>query len=127
MEDVKIKTGFGGLCKLDLEEGGLASVSSWKVADWIHVGRLSREHPVTLVSLSLILSLTIYEFVDYRRVHMVSLSPRERASTTTTHWDEDLAPSRREADIFCAVLGAVGTIYCGRQVERRETGGESER
>jgi hypothetical protein len=27
---------------------------------------------VTLVSLSLILSLTLYEFIDYRRVHMVS-------------------------------------------------------
>ncbi|KAK4698971.1 endoplasmic reticulum-Golgi intermediate compartment protein 3, partial [Phenoliferia sp. Uapishka_3] len=38
MEDVKVKTGFGGL--------------------------------LTLMSLSLILSLTIYEFVDYRKVHM---------------------------------------------------------
>ncbi|GAA5962260.1 hypothetical protein JCM3765_004723 [Sporobolomyces pararoseus] len=38
MEDVKIKTGFGGM--------------------------------LTLVSLSLILALTLYEFVDYRRVHM---------------------------------------------------------
>ncbi|GAA6019343.1 hypothetical protein JCM11491_000901 [Sporobolomyces phaffii] len=38
MEDVKIKTGFGGM--------------------------------LTLVSLSLILALTMYEFVDYRRVHM---------------------------------------------------------
>ncbi|KAI5481274.1 COPII-coated vesicle membrane protein [Pseudohyphozyma bogoriensis] len=38
MEDVKIKTGFGGL--------------------------------LTLSSLFLILSLTVYEFVDYRRVHM---------------------------------------------------------
>ncbi|GAA5870619.1 hypothetical protein JCM1840_004818 [Sporobolomyces johnsonii] len=38
MEDVKIKTGFGGL--------------------------------LTLASLSLILALTLYEFVDYRRVHM---------------------------------------------------------
>ncbi|GAA5895627.1 hypothetical protein JCM8208_005284 [Rhodotorula glutinis] len=38
MEDVKIKTGFGGA--------------------------------LTLVSLSLILALTLYEFVDYRRVHM---------------------------------------------------------
>ncbi|GAA6042893.1 hypothetical protein JCM8097_002756 [Rhodosporidiobolus ruineniae] len=38
MEDVKIKTGFGGA--------------------------------LTLVSLSLILMLTLYEFVDYRRVHM---------------------------------------------------------
>ncbi|KAK4046029.1 ER-derived vesicles protein erv46 [Microbotryomycetes sp. JL201] len=37
MDDVKIKTGFGGL--------------------------------LTLVSLSLILSLTLYEFIDYRRVH----------------------------------------------------------
>lgn len=27
---------------------------------------------VTLVSLSLILALTLYEFVDYRRVHMVA-------------------------------------------------------
>lgn len=26
---------------------------------------------MTLVSLSLILALTLYEFVDYRRVHMV--------------------------------------------------------
>lgn len=26
---------------------------------------------MTLVSLSLILSLTLYEFVDYRKVHMV--------------------------------------------------------
>ncbi|GAA5868039.1 hypothetical protein JCM8547_000786 [Rhodosporidiobolus lusitaniae] len=38
MEDVKIKTGFGGA--------------------------------LTLISLSLILALTLYEFVDYRRVHM---------------------------------------------------------
>ncbi|GEM11224.1 cell cycle checkpoint protein rad17 [Rhodotorula toruloides] len=38
MEDVKIKTGFGGA--------------------------------LTLISLSLILVLTLYEFVDYRRVHM---------------------------------------------------------
>ncbi|GAA5908587.1 retrograde cargo receptor ERV46 [Sporobolomyces salmoneus] len=38
MEDVKIKTGFGGM--------------------------------LTLVSLSLILALTLYEFIDYRRVHM---------------------------------------------------------
>ncbi|GAA5902473.1 hypothetical protein JCM6882_002762 [Rhodosporidiobolus microsporus] len=38
MEDVKIKTGFGGA--------------------------------LTLVSLTLILALTLYEFVDYRRVHM---------------------------------------------------------
>ncbi len=29
---------------------------------------------VTLVSLSLIMSLTIYEFIDYRRVHMVSFA-----------------------------------------------------
>lgn len=29
-------------------------------------------YKVTLVSLSLILSLTLYEFIDYRRVHMVS-------------------------------------------------------
>lgn len=30
---------------------------------------------VTLFSLSLIMSLTIYEFIDYRRVHMVSPAP----------------------------------------------------
>jgi len=38
---------------------------------------------VTLVSLSLILSLTIYEFVDYRRVHMVrpELLPEEGRRT----------------------------------------------
>jgi len=29
---------------------------------------------VTLVSLSLILSLTLYEWLDYRRVHMVCFS-----------------------------------------------------
>lgn len=33
---------------------------------------LSVNPAVTLVSLSLILSLTVYEFIDYRRVHMVS-------------------------------------------------------
>ncbi|KAL8279228.1 hypothetical protein RQP46_008265 [Phenoliferia psychrophenolica] len=38
MEDVKVKTGFGGL--------------------------------LTLLSFSLILSLTVYEFIDYRKVHM---------------------------------------------------------
>lgn len=40
-------------------------VLSLSRADW----------PVTLFSLSLILSLTVYEFVDYRKVHMVSPHP----------------------------------------------------
>ncbi|KAK4046515.1 ER-derived vesicles protein erv46 [Microbotryomycetes sp. JL221] len=48
MDDVKVKTGFGGL--------------------------------LTLVSLSLILSLTLYEFIDYRRVHWVR---REEAPRST--------------------------------------------
>ena len=75
MEDVKIKTGFGGLRKLfravDLVSvvRGLGGERDGKLT--LHVAGA-----VTLVSLSLIMSLTIYEFVDYRRVHMVSACTR---------------------------------------------------
>lgn len=61
MEDVKIKTGFGGMRQLCFFDA-FNSIMTEKIM------------AVTLVSLSLILSLTLYEFVDYRRVHMVSLS-----------------------------------------------------
>lgn len=42
------------------------------VANMVSPPRRTGRSAVTLISLSLIVSLTIYEFVDYRRVHMVS-------------------------------------------------------
>lgn len=44
------------------------------LAGWTGGGADRRVNPrvaVTLLSFSLILSLTVYEFIDYRRVHMV--------------------------------------------------------
>ena len=70
MDDVKIKTGFGGLREqLSVEAQTRHSHTRAHSDDYGAYHSL-----VTLVSLSLILSLTLYEFVDYRRVHWVSRS-----------------------------------------------------
>lgn len=73
MEDVKIKTGFGGL-----RECCLKGPVQLPQLTWNGNGRPT----VTLVSLSLILSLTVYEFIDYRRVHMVRRSSGLGCCTT---------------------------------------------
>ncbi len=52
---------------------------------------------VTLISLSLILSLTIYEFIDYRKVHMV-----RRTTQPSPLWISDRhVPLRRGPHAAC--------------------------
>lgn len=50
------------------------------------VGRARSRTTVTLVSLSLIVMLTVWEYIDYRRVHMVSFSfPRLSHVSARSH------------------------------------------
>lgn len=64
MEDVKIKTGFGGAC-VSTEPSVTPRHPDCTLINTVFTST------VTLVSLSIILLLTVWEFVDYRRVHWV--------------------------------------------------------
>lgn len=62
LDDVKIKTGFGGMRMLHFRLV-YYHVRMQVLAD-------TEVHAVTLISLCLILSLTLVEFLDYRAVHL---------------------------------------------------------
>ena len=58
MEDVKIKTRTGALCEYERNHGSLSS--------WLIISRVI----VTFISLSIILTSMLLEFIDYRRINL---------------------------------------------------------